>query len=156
VVPAIRRCGEELGVNLAVSLHAVTDALRDELVPLNRKYPLATLLAACREYPGANNARRITFEYVLLAGVNDSPADARELVRLLRGIPAKVNLIPFNPWPGAPFDTPSAEAIQAFADIVHEGGLVGTVRTPRGRDIFAACGQLKSMSERLTRAPDAA
>ena len=148
VVPMIKRCGEELGVNLAVSLHAVTDELRDEIVPLNRKYPIAELLAACRDYPGVNNARRITFEYVMLKGVNDSPSEARELVRLLRGIPAKVNLIPFNPWPGAPFETSTGEAIQRFADIVHEGGLVGTVRAPRGRDIFAACGQLKSASER--------
>jgi 23S rRNA (adenine2503-C2)-methyltransferase len=148
VVPAIRRCGEELGVNLAVSLHAVNDALRDELVPLNRKYPLEELLAACREYPGINNARRITFEYVLLKDVNDSAADARELVRLLRGIPAKVNLIPFNPWPGAPYETSPQHAIEIFANVVHDGGLVGTVRTPRGRDIFAACGQLKSASAR--------
>jgi 23S rRNA (adenine2503-C2)-methyltransferase len=151
VVPMIRRCGEELGVNLAVSLHAVTDALRDEIVPINRKYPLAELLSACRDYPGVNNARRITFEYVMLKDVNDSPAEARELVRLLRGIPAKINLIPFNPWPGAPFECSSDGAIARFADIVHEGGLVGTVRTPRGRDIFAACGQLKSASERARR-----
>jgi 23S rRNA (adenine2503-C2)-methyltransferase len=148
VVPMMRRCGDELGVNLAVSLHAVTDALRDELVPINRKFPIAELLAACRDYPGVNNARRITFEYVMLKGVNDSPAEARALVALLKGIPAKINLIPFNPWPGAPFECSTADAIQRFADIVHEGGLVGTVRTPRGRDIFAACGQLKSASER--------
>ncbi len=151
VVPMIRRCGEELGVNLAISLHAVTDELRDEIVPVNRKYKIAELLAACRDYPGVNNARRITFEYVMLKGVNDSPAEARELVRLLHGIPAKVNLIPFNPWPGAPYDTSTPAAIQAFANIVHAGGLVGTVRTPRGRDIFAACGQLKSASERARR-----
>ena len=151
VVPMIRRCGEELGVNLAVSLHAVTDELRDEIVPINRKYPIADLLAACREYPGVNNARRITFEYVMLKDVNDSPSEARELVRLLRGIPAKVNLIPFNPWPGAPFETSTPDAIERFANIVHEGNLVGTVRTPRGRDIFAACGQLKSASERARR-----
>jgi 23S rRNA (adenine2503-C2)-methyltransferase len=148
VVPMIKRCGEELGVNLAVSLHAVTDALRDEIVPINKKYPIAELLAACREYPGVNNARRITFEYVMLKDVNDSPSEARELVRLLRGIPAKVNLIPFNPWPGAPFETSPPDAIERFANIVHEGNLVGTVRTPRGRDIFAACGQLKSAGER--------
>ncbi len=152
VVPMIKRCGEELGVNLAVSLHAVTDELRDEIVPLNKRYPIAELLAACRDYPGVNNARRITFEYVMLKSVNDSPAEARELVRLLRGIPAKVNLIPFNPWPGAPFETSTPDAIERFADIVHEGNLVGTVRTPRGRDIFAACGQLKSASERARRA----
>jgi 23S rRNA (adenine2503-C2)-methyltransferase len=148
VVPMIKRCGEELGVNLAVSLHAVTDELRDEIVPINKKSPIAELLSACRDYPGVNNARRITFEYVMLKDVNDSPSEARELVRLLRGIPAKVNLIPFNPWPGAPFETSTPEAVQRFADLVHEGGLVGTVRTPRGRDIFAACGQLKSASER--------
>jgi 23S rRNA (adenine2503-C2)-methyltransferase len=156
VVPMIRRCGEELGVNLAVSLHAVTDELRDEIVPINRKYPIAALLSACREYPGVNNARRITFEYVMLKGVNDSPSEARELVRLLRGIPAKVNLIPFNPWPGAPFETSTPEAVERFANLVHEGGLVGTVRTPRGRDIFAACGQLKSASERARKAKAAA
>jgi 23S rRNA (adenine2503-C2)-methyltransferase len=152
VVPAMRRCGEELGVNLAVSLHAVSDALRDELVPLNRKYPLAELLAACRDYPGVHNARRITFEYVLLKGVNDSPADAREMARLLKGIPAKVNLIPFNPWPGAPFECASAEAIERFAQILFEGGLTAPVRQPRGQDIMAACGQLKSASERLRKA----
>ncbi|MFO0989661.1 MAG: 23S rRNA (adenine(2503)-C(2))-methyltransferase RlmN [Alphaproteobacteria bacterium] len=154
VVPMIRRCGEELGVNLAVSLHAVTDELRDEIVPINRKYPIAELLAACRDYPGVNNARRITFEYVMLKDVNDSPSEARELVRLLRGIPAKVNLIPFNPWPGAPFETSPPAAVERFANLVHEGGLVGTVRTPRGRDIFAACGQLKSASERARKARD--
>ena len=156
VVPMIKRCGEELGVNLAVSLHAVTDELRDEIVPINKKYPIAELLSACREYPGVNNARRITFEYVMLKDVNDSPSEARELVRLLRGIPAKVNLIPFNPWPGAPFETSPPEAVERFANLVHEGGLVGTVRTPRGRDIFAACGQLKSASERARKAKAAA
>ncbi|HEY7609846.1 MAG TPA: 23S rRNA (adenine(2503)-C(2))-methyltransferase RlmN [Alphaproteobacteria bacterium] len=156
VVPMIKRCGEELGVNLAVSLHAVTNELRDEIVPINKKYPIAELLAACRDYPGVNNARRITFEYVMLKDVNDSPAEARELVRLLRGIPAKVNLIPFNPWPGAPFETSPPDAIERFANIVHEGNLVGTVRTPRGRDIFAACGQLKSASERARRPKAAA
>jgi len=152
VVPAMRRCGEELGVNLAVSLHAVSDELRDEIVPLNRKYPLADLLAACRDYPGVHNARRITFEYVLLKGVNDSLADAREMARLLKGIPAKVNLIPFNPWPGAPFECPSPEAIERFAQILFEGGLTAPVRQPRGQDIMAACGQLKSASERLKKA----
>jgi 23S rRNA (adenine2503-C2)-methyltransferase len=149
VVPMIRRCGAELGVNLAVSLHAVRDDVRDRLVPLNRKYPIAELLAACRSYPGASNARRITFEYVMLKGVNDSPAEARELVRLLAGIPAKVNLIPFNPWPGAPYECSSEAAIEAFSDIVFAAGYSAPVRTPRGRDILAACGQLKSASVRL-------
>ena len=148
VVPLIRRCGEELGISLAVSLHAVTDDLRDELVPLNRKYPLAELLAACRTYPGVHNARRITFEYVMLAGVNDSPADASELVRLLRGIPAKINLIPFNPWPGAPYRCSSPETIRRFGDLLAEGGYACPVRTPRGQDILAACGQLRSDSLR--------
>ncbi len=149
VVPAMRRCGEELGVNLAVSLHAVSDELRDVIVPLNRKYPLAELLAACRDYPEVHNARRITFEYVMLKGVNDSPADAREMARLLKAIPAKVNLIPFNPWPGAPFECSEPEAIERFAQILFEGGLTAPVRQPRGQDIMAACGQLKSASERL-------
>jgi 23S rRNA (adenine2503-C2)-methyltransferase len=149
VVPMIRRCGAELGVNLAISLHAVTDELRDVLVPLNKKYPLAELLDACRTYPGSSNARRITFEYVMLKAVNDSPTEARELVRLLAGIPAKVNLIPFNPWPGAPFECSSDDAIAAFADIVNAAGYSSPVRTPRGRDILAACGQLKSDSVKL-------
>jgi 23S rRNA (adenine2503-C2)-methyltransferase len=148
VVPMMRRCGEELGVNLAVSLHAVTDELRDELVPLNRKYPLAELLAACRDYPGVNNARRITFEYVMLKGVNDTPADARELIRLVRGIPAKINLIPFNPWPGVAYECSTPEAIDRFADMLMAAGYASPVRTPRGRDILAACGQLKSDSVR--------
>ncbi len=148
VVPMIRRCGEELGVGLAVSLHAVRDELRDEIVPLNRKYPIAELLAACRDYPGARNSRRITFEYVMLKGVNDSEADARELVRLIAGIPAKINLIPFNPWPGAPYERSSDEAIERFAEIVRNAGYPSPVRTPRGEDIMAACGQLKSASER--------
>jgi 23S rRNA (adenine2503-C2)-methyltransferase len=151
VVPLIRRCGEELAVNLAVSLHAVRDEMRDRLVPLNRKYPIAELLDACRNYPGATNARRITFEYVMLNGVNDSPSDARELVRLLAGIPAKVNLIPFNPWPGAPYECSSDAAIKAFSDIVFAAGYSAPVRTPRGRDILAACGQLKSASVRARR-----
>ena len=146
VVPAIRRCGGEIGVNLAVSLHAVRDDIRDRLVPLNRKYPIAELLDACRSYPGASNARRITFEYVMLKGVNDSPAEARELVHLLAGIPAKVNLIPFNPWPGAPYECSSEATIAAFSDIVFAAGYSAPVRTPRGRDILAACGQLKSAS----------
>jgi 23S rRNA (adenine2503-C2)-methyltransferase len=151
VVPMIRRCGEELAVNLAVSLHAVRDDVRDRLVPLNRKYPIAELLEACRTYPGSSNARRITFEYVMLKGINDSPGDARELVRLLAGIPAKVNLIPFNPWPGAPYESSSDAAIKAFSDIVFAAGYSAPVRTPRGRDILAACGQLKSASVKLRR-----
>jgi 23S rRNA (adenine2503-C2)-methyltransferase len=151
VVPMIQRCGEELGVNLAISLHATNDELRDELVPLNKKYPLAELLRACRDYPGAHNARRITFEYVMLKGVNDSPAEARELVRLLAGIPAKVNLIPFNPWPGAPYECSTDAAIQEFSDMVFAAGYSAPVRTPRGRDILAACGQLKSDSIRKRR-----
>src|SRR6266436_1960464 len=154
VVPMIRRCGAELGVNLAVSLHAVRDEIRDRLVPLNRKYPIAELLDACRTYPGASNARRITFEYVMLKGVNDSPADARELVRLVAGIPAKVNLIPFNSWSGAPYECSSEAAITAFSDIVFAAGYSAPVRTPRGRDILAACGQLKSASVRLRKSED--
>ncbi|BBK39574.1 dual-specificity RNA methyltransferase RlmN [Allostella sp. ATCC 35155] len=152
VVPMMKRCGEELGVQLAVSLHAVTDELRDVLVPLNKKYPIAELMQACRDYPGASNARRITFEYVMLKGVNDSPADARALVRLLEGIPAKVNLIPFNAWPGAPFECSSNNAIRAFGDIVNAAGYSSPVRQPRGRDILAACGQLKSDSVRRRKA----
>ncbi|HEX6441793.1 MAG TPA: 23S rRNA (adenine(2503)-C(2))-methyltransferase RlmN [Stellaceae bacterium] len=152
VVPMIERCGAELGVNLAISLHAVTDDLRNTLVPLNKKYPIAELLETCRNYPGSSNARRITFEYVMLKGINDSPAEARELVRLLRGIPAKVNLIPFNPWPGAPYECSTDAAIAAFSDIVFNAGYSAPVRTPRGRDIFAACGQLKSDSVRVRRA----
>jgi 23S rRNA (adenine2503-C2)-methyltransferase len=151
VVPMIARVGAELGVNLAISLHAVSDELRDRLVPLNRKYPIAELLEACRNYPGSSNARRITFEYVMLKGVNDSPAEARELVRLLKGIPAKVNLIPFNPWPGAPYECADDRAIAAFSDIVFAAGYSAPVRTPRGRDILAACGQLKSDSVRARR-----
>jgi 23S rRNA (adenine2503-C2)-methyltransferase len=149
VVPMIRRCGTELGVNLAISLHAVADELRDVLVPINKKYPIAELLQACREYPTASNARRITFEYVMLKDVNDSPAEARELVRLLKGIPAKVNLIPFNPWPGAPFERSTDDAIKRFSDVVFSAGYSSPVRTPRGEDIMAACGQLKSDSVKL-------
>ena len=149
VVPMMDRCGEELGVNLAVSLHAVTDAIRDEIVPLNRKYPLAELLAACRRYPGASNARRITFEYVMLRGVNDSLADARALVALIAGIPAKVNLIPFNPWPGSTYECSTRATIDAFAAIVEAAGFSSPIRRPRGQDILAACGQLKTESERL-------
>ena len=144
VVPMIPRAGDEIGVMLAISLHAVRDDLRDELVPLNRKYPIAELLAACRAYPGLSNARRITFEYVMLKGVNDTPADARELVRLLAGIPAKINLIPFNPWPGTDYACSDWDSIERFADIVNRAGYASPIRTPRGRDILAACGQLKS------------
>jgi 23S rRNA (adenine2503-C2)-methyltransferase len=151
VVPMIRRCGAELGVGLAVSLHAVRDEIRDRLVPLNRRYPIAELMEACRNYPGSSNARRITFEYVMLKGVNDSPADAKELVRLIAGIPAKVNLIPFNPWPGAPYECSGEAAIEKFSAIVFAAGISAPVRTPRGRDILAACGQLKSASERVRR-----
>jgi len=151
VVPMMERCGAELGAGLAVSLHAVNDELRDVLVPLNRKYPIAELLDACRKYPGANNARRITFEYVMLKDVNDSPADAKELVRLIAGIPAKVNLIPFNAWPGAPFECSSDAAINRFAEIVNRAGYSSPVRAPRGRDILAACGQLKSESVKAPR-----
>ncbi|WP_341705615.1 23S rRNA (adenine(2503)-C(2))-methyltransferase RlmN [Ferrovibrio sp.] len=152
VVPMIARCGAELGVNLAISLHAVRDDIRDVIVPINRKYPIAELLKACADYPGLSNARRITFEYVMLKGVNDSPADAKELVRLLKGIPAKVNLIPFNPWPGAPYECSSNEAIRKFSDIVFNAGYSSPVRTPRGRDIMAACGQLKSASVKRSKA----
>ena len=148
VVPMMDRCGAELGVNLAVSLHAVRDELRDELVPLNRKYPIAELIAACRRYPGASNARRITFEYVMLRGVNDSEAEARELVRLIAGIPAKVNLIPFNPWPGSAYGPSTREQIGRFAAIVQDAGFSAPIRAPRGRDILAACGQLRTESRR--------
>jgi 23S rRNA (adenine2503-C2)-methyltransferase len=149
VVPMMKRCGEELGVNLAVSLHAVNDEVRDQIVPINKKYPIAELLQACRDYPGVHNARRITFEYVMLKGVNDSDADARELVRILADIPAKVNLIPFNPWPGAPYECSAPERIERFADILAAHHLSAPVRQPRGQDILAACGQLKSESQRL-------
>jgi 23S rRNA (adenine2503-C2)-methyltransferase len=150
VVPMMARAGEEIGVNLAVSLHAVSKEIRDEIVPLNRKYGIEQLLEACAAYPGANNARRITFEYVMLKDKNDSDADARELVRLIRHyrLPAKVNLIPFNPWPGAPYECSSDERIRAFSNIVFEAGISAPVRTPRGRDIDAACGQLKTAAER--------
>jgi 23S rRNA (adenine2503-C2)-methyltransferase len=152
VVPMIERCGAELGVNLAISLHAVRDDIRDVIVPINRKYPIKDLMAACAGYPGLSNARRITFEYVMLKGVNDTPADAKELVRLLKGVPAKVNLIPFNPWPGAPYECSSDEAIRKFSDIVFNAGYSSPVRTPRGRDIMAACGQLKSASVKRSKA----
>jgi 23S rRNA (adenine2503-C2)-methyltransferase len=149
VVPMIERCGAEANVMLAVSLHAARDELRDQLVPINRKYPIAELLAACRAYPGASNARRITFEYVMLKGVNDSAADAKALARLLAGIPAKINLIPFNPWPGAPYECSGWDQIERFGEIVNRAGYASPIRTPRGRDIMAACGQLKSASEKL-------
>ncbi|MCD2174526.1 23S rRNA (adenine(2503)-C(2))-methyltransferase RlmN [Rhizobium sp. C4] len=149
VVPEIYRTGEEIGVMLAISLHATNDALRDELVPINKKYPLKELMAACRAYPGLSNARRITFEYVMLKGVNDSLEHARDLVKLLKGVPAKINLIPFNPWPGTKYDCSDWETIEAFADFVNAAGYASPIRTPRGRDILAACGQLKSESERM-------
>jgi 23S rRNA (adenine2503-C2)-methyltransferase len=154
VVPMMARAGEEIGVNLAVSLHAVTKEVRDEIVPLNRKYGIEELLAACAAYPGANNARRITFEYVMLKDKNDSDADAHELVRLLRKykLPAKVNLIPFNPWPGATYECSPPDRVRAFSNIVFESGISAPVRTPRGRDIDAACGQLKTASEKKSRA----
>ena len=152
VVPMIRRAGEELNVNLAISLHATNDELRDRIVPINKKYPIAELMDACRNYPGLSNARRITFEYVMLKGVNDSPADARALIKLIEGVPAKVNLIPFNAWPGAPFECSTDKAITAFSDIVFNAGYASPVRTPRGRDIMAACGQLKSESVRKRKA----
>lgn len=149
VVPMIARAGAEIGCALAISLHAVRDDIRDELVPLNRKYKIAELLEACRTYPGLSNARRITFEYVMLKGVNDSLAEARELVALIRGIPAKINLIPFNPWPNSPYACSDWEQIERFAEIVNRAGYASPVRTPRGRDIMAACGQLKSESLKL-------
>jgi 23S rRNA (adenine2503-C2)-methyltransferase len=150
VVPNIIRAGEEIGVMLAISLHAVRDELRNELVPLNRKYPIAELLQACRDYPGASNARRITFEYVMLKGVNDSLDDAKLLVKLLKGIPAKINLIPFNPWPGSVYECSDWDQIEKFSEYVFNAGYSSPVRTPRGRDILAACGQLKSETEKLS------
>lgn len=148
VVPMIENCGKELGISLAISLHATNDDLRNKLVPLNKKYPLKDLLDACRNYPNLSNARRITFEYVMLKGVNDSVADAKRLVQLIQGIPAKINLIPFNPWPNSPYECSTPQAISAFAEIVYRAGYASPVRTPRGRDILAACGQLKSESVR--------
>jgi 23S rRNA (adenine2503-C2)-methyltransferase len=154
VVPMMARAAEEIGVNLAVSLHAVTKEVRDEIVPINRKYGIEELLQACADYPKANNARRITFEYVMLKGKNDSDDDARELVRLIRKykLPAKVNLIPFNPWPGALYECSSPERIKAFSNLIFSEGISAPIRTPRGRDIMAACGQLKSASEKKSRA----
>ena len=148
LVPAIQRCGQELRVNLAVSLHAVRDEVRDVLVPLNRRYPIAELIQACRQYPSANNSRRITFEYVMLENVNDSAKDARELVGLLSGLPAKINLIPFNPWPGSPYKCSPNHRILRFARILNDAGYAAPIRKPRGRDIMAACGQLKSTSKK--------
>ncbi len=153
IVPMIARAGAEAGVMLAISLHAVRDNLRDVLVPINRKYPITELLDACRAYPGLSNARRITFEYVMLKGVNDSIAEARELVRLLARIPAKINLIPFNPWPGSPYECSDWEQIERFAEVVNRAGYASPIRTPRGRDIMAACGQLRSASQK-TRASE--
>jgi 23S rRNA (adenine2503-C2)-methyltransferase len=150
VVPNIVRAGDEIGVMLAISLHAVRDELRDVLVPLNRKYPLKELLQACRDYPGASNARRITFEYVMLKGVNDSLDDAKLLVKLLKGIPAKINLIPFNPWPGSAYQCSDWDQIERFSEYIFNAGYSSPVRTPRGRDILAACGQLKSETEKLS------
>ena len=152
VVPQMERLGAEANTMLAISLHAVRDELRDELVPINRKYDIEQLLDACRAYPGLSNARRITFEYVMLKDVNDSDADARKLVQLLKGIPAKINLIPFNPWPGSKYECSDWEQIERFADVVNRAGYASPVRTPRGRDILAACGQLKSASERMRKA----
>ena len=149
VVPNIERTGAEIGCMLAISLHAVRDELRNELVPLNRKYPIKELLQACRDYPGVSNARRITLEYVMLKGVNDTVADAKRLVKLLEGIPAKVNLIPFNPWPGTQYECSDWDTIERFAEILNKAGYASPVRTPRGRDIMAACGQLKSESQKL-------
>ncbi len=150
VVPFIARTGDEIGCSLAISLHAVRDDLRNQLVPLNRKFPIAELLEACRNYPGASNSRRITFEYVMLKGVNNSLADAKELVRLLNGIPAKINLIPFNPWPGTTYECSDWDQIEKFSEYVFNAGYSSPVRTPRGRDILAACGQLKSETEKLS------
>ena len=149
VVPEIVRAGKEIGAMLAISLHGTTDEIRNKLVPINKKYPLKDLLQACRDYPGLSNARRITFEYVMLKGVNDSLADAKRLVKLLEGIPAKVNLIPFNPWPGTPYVCSDWDTIEVFAEVLNRAGYASPVRTPRGRDIMAACGQLKSESQKM-------
>jgi 23S rRNA (adenine2503-C2)-methyltransferase len=149
VVPKIVELGERTRTMLAISLHATNDALRDELVPLNKKYPIQILLEAIRQYPDLSNSKRVTFEYVMLKGVNDSPAEARALVNLLKGIPSKINLIPFNPWPGSPYECSDWDTIETFADIVNRAGYASPIRTPRGRDIFAACGQLKSESVKM-------
>jgi 23S rRNA (adenine2503-C2)-methyltransferase len=149
VVPQLKALGERTGAMLAISLHATNDALRDELVPINRAYPLKDLMAGIRAYPGLSNARRVTFEYVMLKGINDSPAEARALINLIKGLPAKINLIPFNPWPGSPYECSSWSTIEAFAAIVNKAGYASPIRTPRGRDILAACGQLRSESEKM-------
>jgi len=149
VVPMIERCGEEIGVGLAISLHATTNVIRDKLVPINKKYPIGALIEACRKYPGASNAKRITFEYVMLKGINDTITDAKKLVKLLGGIPSKINLIPFNPWPGTDYECSDWEQIEAFAEVINRAGYASPIRTPRGRDIMAACGQLKSESEKV-------
>ena len=149
VVPEIVRAGAEIGTSLAISLHGTTDEIRNKLVPLNKKYPIAELMNACASYPGASNARRITFEYVMLKGINDTKEDAKRLVRLLAGLPAKVNLIPFNPWPGSPYECSEWDVIEVFAEILNNAGYASPVRTPRGRDIMAACGQLKSESVKI-------
>ncbi len=150
VVPEIRRCGAELGVNLAISLHAPDDDTRSVIMPINKKYPLKDLIQACRDYPGASNARRITFEYVMLKGMNDSPAQARALIKLTKDIPCKFNLIPFNPWPGTPYECSDAATVERFAQVLWDAGFSAPIRTPRGRDILAACGQLKTDSEKLS------
>ncbi len=150
VVPEIHRCGAELGVNLAISLHAPDDDTRSVIMPINKKYPLKELMQACRDYPGASNARRITFEYVMLKGLNDTPAHARALIKLVKDIPCKFNLIPFNPWPGTPYECSDAATVDAFAQTLWNAGFSAPIRTPRGRDILAACGQLKTDSERLS------
>ncbi|MCB2087905.1 MAG: 23S rRNA (adenine(2503)-C(2))-methyltransferase RlmN, partial [Sphingomonadaceae bacterium] len=154
VVPMMDRCGQEIGVNLAVSLHAVTKDIRDEIVPINKKYGIEQLLQACADYPGASNARRITFEYVMLKDKNDSDDDARELIRLIKQykLPAKVNLIPFNPWPGAPYECSTPDRVRAFSNMIFEAGISAPVRTPRGQDIDAACGQLKTSAQKKSRA----
>jgi 23S rRNA (adenine2503-C2)-methyltransferase len=150
VVPQLEALGDKTQAMLAISLHATNDALRDVLVPLNKKYPLEQLIAGIRAYPGLSNARRVTFEYVMLKGVNDSMADAKALVKMLKGIPAKINLIPFNPWPGSQYECSDWEQIEKFSEIVFNAGYASPVRTPRGRDILAACGQLKSETEKLS------
>jgi 23S rRNA (adenine2503-C2)-methyltransferase len=148
VVPMMKRCGEELGVNLAISLHAVTDELRNELMPINKKYPLKELMNACRDYPGASNSRRITFEYIMLKGLNDSLADARKLLQLIKGLPAKFNLIPFNPWPGSSYECSTPQDIRRFSDFLQDNNYSAPIRASRGSDILAACGQLRSESQR--------
>jgi len=149
VVPKIEELGARTGTMLAISLHATNDTLSDELVPLNKKYPLVELMNVIRAYPGLGNSKRVTFEYVMLKGVNDSLAEAKALVKLLKGIPAKINLIPFNPWPNSPYECSDWDQIEAFADVVNKAGYASPIRTPRGRDIFAACGQLRSESQKV-------